>query len=158
MGLPVVCLIYGALTIRLGSLARLPEMTFIMYIELFIALVSVAILKKVFPRIRIMVLILVQFFICLVIGWYVGYKIGLAVYARPLWYAHAQSLNQNDLDKLTEQQKEIIQIKITSDPQLYVFANKIAAHNSIPATIILSGFIYIFIRRKWSATPAILKD
>jgi hypothetical protein len=154
IGVPVVCLIYAALTIRLGSLARLPEMTLIFAVELVLALVSLTILKKAFPRIRIMVLLLALFIICLLGGYFTGYRIGLSTYSRAQWESSI-NLNKNNL---SENQKEIIWNKIIADPQLYYMANKVAAHNSIPVTILLSAFFYVFFMRKWSLETAILKD
>jgi hypothetical protein len=158
IGVPVVCLIYAALTIRLGSLARLPEMTLIFAVELVLALVSLAILKKAFPRIRIMVLLLALFIICLLGGYFTGYRIGLSTYSRAQWEASINQYNNLNKNNLSENQKEIIWNKIIADPQLYYMANKVAAHNSIPVTILLSAFLYVFFMRKWSLEPAILKD
>jgi hypothetical protein len=158
IGMPVVCLIYAALTIRLGSLARLPEMTLIFAIELVLALVLLAILKKAFPRIRIMVLLLALFFICFLGGYFTGYRIGVSTYSRAQWEESINQYNNINKNSLSDNQKEIIWNKIITDPQLYYMANKVAAHNAIPVTIFLSAFLYIFFLRKWSVEPAIFKD
>jgi hypothetical protein len=133
-------------------------MTLIFAVELVLALVSLAILKKAFPRIRIMVLLLALFIICLLGGYFTGYRIGLSTYSRAQWEASINQYNNLNKNNLSENQKEIIWNKIIADPQLYYMANKVAAHNSIPVTILLSAFLYVFFMRKWSLEPAILKD